>query len=111
MSEPQIYWEGKSSRKYGYWIHPIGASFKDAPGNYIYAKESSPGRWSPLYIGETSSLKDRLADHEREECATRNGATHVQAHTSSESESVRKVEESDLIVRWEPVCNEQVSWA
>jgi hypothetical protein len=109
MSTPEIYWEGKSGQKYGYWIHPVGTEFDDAPGNYVYAEEASPGRWSPRYIGETSSLKNRLADHEKEECATRHGATHVHAHTSSKSESVRKAEESDLIAKWQPVCNERLS--
>jgi predicted GIY-YIG superfamily endonuclease len=109
MSDPQIYWEGQSGKKYGYWIHPIGTSFKDAPGNYIYAKETQPGRWKPLYIGQTSSLKDRLGDHEKESCAKRNGATHIHAHTSSDSEATRKAEESDLISKWKPVCNEQLT--
>jgi len=109
MAEPQIYWEGKSGKKYGYWIYPIGTSFKDVPGNYIYAKETEPGKWRPVYIGQTSSLKDRLADHEKEACAKRNGATHVHTHTSSDSETVRKVEETDLVLMWKPVCNEQIT--
>lgn len=43
MSEPEIHWQGQSGRTYGYWIHKIGTSFKDSPGNYIYAKEVIPG--------------------------------------------------------------------
>ncbi len=107
MAEPDIYWEGISGKKYGYWIYPIGASFKDEPGNYIYAKETSPNRWRAIYIGQTSSLKDRLADHEKEACAKRNGATHIHAHTSSNSEDVRRSEEEDLIKKWDPPCNKQ----
>lgn len=106
MSEPNIYWEGVSGRKYGYWMHEIGTSFKEAPGNYIYAKEVSPGRWKAVYIGQTSSLSDRLGNHEKEACATRNGATHIHAHTNSSSEDTRTSEEVDLIKRWSPVCNE-----
>ena len=66
MAEPEIYWEGASGKKYDYWIHKIGTTFNDTSGNYIYAKESSPARWRPVYIGETGSLRDRLADHEKE---------------------------------------------
>lgn len=105
MAEPDIQWEGKSGKRYGYWIHPIDTSFKDAPGNYIYAKETQPRRWRPVYIGQTSSLEDRLADHEKEACAKRNGATHLHAHTSSGTQSIRRAEESDLIDKWSPVCN------
>lgn len=106
MADADIVWEGKSGNKYSYWIHKIGTGFKDAPGNYIYAKEISPGRWKPVYIGQTSSLSDRLGNHEKEGCATRNGATHIHAHTSSSSEAARLGEEIDLIKRWSPVCNE-----
>ena len=28
-------WKGASGKTYGYWINPIGANFKDEPGNYI----------------------------------------------------------------------------
>ena len=106
MATADIQWEGASGKKYGYWIYKIGTTFKDEPGNYIYAKESSPNRWRPVYIGETGSLRDRLADHEKEDCATRNGATHIHAHTSSNDVSVRRAEESDLIEKWNPVCND-----
>ena len=105
MAGPDINWEGASGSKYGYWIYKIGTTFKDAPGNYIYAKETRPGYWSPVYIGQTSSLANRLADHEKEACATRNGATHIHAHTGSDSEQVRRAEERDLIDKWDPVCN------
>lgn len=86
MAEPDIYWEGKSGRKYGCWIHPLGTSFKDEPGNYIYAKETEPRRWRPVYVGQTSSLKDRLADHEKEDCAKRK---RVHARTRSHELSHR----------------------
>lgn len=105
MASPDIRWEGASGDKYGYWIHPIGTAFKDEAGNYIYAKETSPNEWAPVYIGQTSSLKDRLADHDKEPCAKKNGATHVHAHTDSAGEAARLGEEADLVERWAPVCN------
>jgi hypothetical protein len=107
MADPDIHWKGGSGSTYGYWIHPIGTSFKDEPGNYIYAKETEPRRWRPIYIGQTSSLGDRLANHEREACAKRNGATHIHAHTTSGGETRRLSEEADLIEEWNPVCNRE----
>lgn len=101
----KIHWPGQSGRTYEYWIHPLGTAFKDAPGNYVFAKQNSSGSWVPAYIGQTGSLRDRLADHEKEACAHRNGATHIHVHTSSSVESIRRNEESDLIARWQPACN------
>lgn len=106
---PTIMWSGKSGKEYKYWIYPIGTSFKEEPGNYIFAKETKPGYWLPCYIGQTEDLDDRLGDHEKEACAKRHGATHIHTHLTSGGETVRKAEEKDLILRWNPPCNEQLS--
>ena len=79
--------------------------YRDIRAGLVWPYQTQPGYWRPLYIGQTSSLADRLADHEREACAKRNGATHIHAHTSSDSEQVRRDEETDLIDKWDPVCN------
>lgn len=107
MVERTILWSGVSGRKYKYWIHDMDTTFKDSPGNYIFAKETSPGYWEPLYIGETESLKDRLSNHEKRPCVIRNRGTHIHAHTSSSDEDIRKAEESDLIEKWNPICNKE----
>jgi len=107
MAEKTIMWPGASGTKYKYWIHPINASFKDSPGNYIFAKETSPDRWTPIYIGETDSLKDRLSNHEKMPCVKRYGGTHIHAHISTADEKVRRAEESDLLAKWDPPCNKQ----
>ena len=105
MAGPDINWEGRPGTKYGYWIHAIGTTFRDEPGNYVYAKQASPGYWSPIYVGQTTSLQDRLADHEKEACAQRNGASHIHTHTTPGGECARLAEESDLIAKWAPVCS------
>jgi len=106
-SERTINWRGASGTQYKYWILPINTELKDAPGNYIYAKEISPGRWKALYIGQTTSLRQRLASHEKELSATRGGATHIHVHLSNQNDAVRKEEEADLIARCSPPLNEQ----
>jgi hypothetical protein len=110
MVETQtIVWSGLSGKNYKYWIYPIGTSFKKESGNYIFAKESKPGFWSPCYIGQTDNLDQRLADHEKETCAKRNGATHIHVHLTSGGEVVRRAEERDLILKWKAPCNIQLS--
>lgn len=99
-----VLWTGESGTKYKYWIYPIDASLKEAPGNYIFAKETSPGKWRPIYIGQTKNLNKRLENHEKEACAKRNGATHIHAHLNP-SKTARLAEETNLIRYWNPVCN------
>ena len=113
MTSCDILWEGQSGVKYAYWICPLDSSWKQAPANYIFARETSPGsnRWIPVYIGQTGNLADRFSCHEKEDCAIRNGATHLHTHTSDGSEAVRCQEEADLISRWKPACNEQLKSA
>ena len=110
MNEPEIIWEGVSGKKYGYWIRPIYTSWKEMPGNYIYAMEAGPGsrEWVPLYVGQTVNLSQRLADHEKEAELIRRGATHIHAHTSSAAEQDRLAEERDLIAKLTPPCNERL---
>ena len=102
----QIRWEGKSGKQYEYWVYPINTTFKDEPGNYIYAKRNFAGKWQPVYIGQTSSLSQRLASHEKEQSVTRRGgATHILAHISVNA-MARRDEEADLIRRYRPPFNE-----
>jgi len=104
---PTINWSGKSGTNYKYWIYEIGNKFKEEAGNYIFAKETKPGYWKPVYIGQTVNLDERLENHEKETCAKRNGATHIHAHLNSKKED-RLSEEKDLIQKWQPTCNEQL---
>ena len=109
MSEaPTIMWAGQSGKEYKYWVYPIGTSFKEEAGNYIFARETKPASWSPCYIGQTENLNQRLGDHEKETCAKRHGATHIHAHLTDGGEAVRRAEEADLIAKWTPPCNEQL---
>jgi hypothetical protein len=105
MSQPDIYWTGQSGRNYGYWIHPIEASFRKIAGNVIFAKQTEAGEWEPVYIGQTRNFDEGFADQKSENCAKINGATHAHVHFSSPGDAVRKAEVADLVAKWNPVCN------
>jgi hypothetical protein len=107
MAEKIIMWPGASGKQYKYWIHPLNTTFKDSPGNYIFAKETSPARWKPIYIGETDNLRNRISNHEKMPCIKRHGDIHIHVHNSSSDEELRRVEESDLIANWDPPCNKE----
>jgi len=100
-----ITWDGISGRENRYEIFPIGRSFKALPGNYIFAKETSPGTFVPIYIGQTKNLSERFDDHHKMPCIKRNGATHIHVRINNGGENARLAEERDLIRRWNPRCN------
>jgi hypothetical protein len=106
MTIEKLQWRGKTCRCYTYEIYPIGTSFNEVPGNYIYAKQTATG-WVPCYIGQAKSLGARLGNHEKEPSAKRHGATHIHAH-QTQTEAERLAEEADLIRYWQPPCNEQI---
>lgn len=99
-----ILWTGKSGAQYKYWIYKLPPDFKAQPGNYVFAKETKPGSWAPVYIGQTNDLSERFDDHHQAGCIRRNGATHIHVHLNK-SKQARLDEESDLIARWNPPCN------
>lgn len=84
------------------------ASFQALPGNYIYARQAEDGTWFPIYIAQTRDLHQRLEGHVRMEDAMQNGATHLHAHYCSAGQAARCTEERDLILAWQPVCNDPI---
>jgi hypothetical protein len=103
-----VNWPGQSGKQYTYEIFPLDAVFQAFPGNYIYAGQAEDGSWVPIYIAQTRDLHQRLEGHVRMEDAVAYGATHLHAHYCSSGQASRCSEERDLIVQWQPVCNEPV---
>ena len=102
-----IYWKDKSGTSHRFWIYPRGTKFNEpCPGIYIYARETSPHKWIPIYIGQTENVNVRLTNHEQQECVDQNGATHIHVSIVT-AEKSRLAIEKDLIQQWKPVCNTQ----
>lgn len=106
-----VKWHGASGQEYiciCYEAHngiDRDTSWNDVPGNYIFACFDG-GYWKPLYVGETSSFRDRLtSSHERWECAEQYKVTHIHAHTNTAGSNARIKEEEDLINNYKPICN------
>ena len=104
-STQTIDWPGLSGREYRYYIYPIGTPFNAVPGNYIFAKETSQGRYRPIYIGETEDLSERFDNHHKMPCIRLQGATHIHVHQNDGGVAVRRLEERDLVGKWNPPCN------
>jgi hypothetical protein len=103
-TEVTIDWTGKSAKTYRYWIYKIGTPMQAKGGNYIFARESEPGRFVPIYIGQTGDLDLRFDQHHKASCVNRAGATHIHTHLNADEKS-RLAEEADLIAKWNPTCN------
>jgi hypothetical protein len=102
-----IYWKDKSGTSHRFWIYPRGTKFNEpCPGIYIYARETSPHKWIPIYIGQTENVNVRLTNHEQRECVDQHGATHIHVSIITPEKS-RLAIEKDLIEQWKPVCNTQ----
>ena len=104
-TETTILFNGKSGREYKFWMYPLGTSFNESPGVYVWAKETQPGYFRPVYIGQSNNLRVRHGSHEKEPEVLRNGATRICAHTRG-GEAERLAEEKDLIENYKPVCND-----
>jgi hypothetical protein len=105
---PFIRWLGQSGNGYQYEIHPIDTVFKALPGNFIYAKQAEDGSWIPIYMAQTRDLHQRLEGHVSLDDAIAHGATHIHVHYCTTGQAARCTEERDLIVRWQPQCNDAI---
>lgn len=108
MSNPEsLVWRGESGTEYTYWLYPRGTNFDGkTPGNFIFAKQTSPGRFVPVYIGHSNDVNAGVSNPKKKGCIDLNGATHLHVHTSSADLFERIREVDDLVARWNPPCNE-----
>jgi len=107
-SPTSVTWPGQSGKGYQYTVYPLDAAFQPMPGLYIYAGQAEDGTWVPIYIAQTRDLHQRLEGHVRMDDAIAHGATHLHAHYCSAGQAARCSEERDLILHWQPVCNEPI---
>lgn len=103
---PHVTWIGQSGAAYDYTVYPLDTEFRPLAGNYIYAGRSEAGEWVPVYVGQTRDMHQRLEGHEKLQPAIEHGATHIHMHYCEKGQAARCTEEHDLILRWQPVCNE-----
>jgi hypothetical protein len=88
-------------------VHRHEVAWNDVPGIYVFAVPNGLSGWAPLYIGQASSLKDRLSNHERWDEAARRGAAHIHARVVTSAADRDRVER-DLIQKYQPPMNTQL---
>jgi hypothetical protein len=110
-ANPSVIWRGISGTTYEFQIHPIGTSYLDKPGVYIFCRDIGGGSFSSVYVGETGSFKRRLTDelqaHHSIDCIRRHGATHICTLHVVGDLAKRLQIETDLRQALNPPCNKQ----
>ena len=100
-------WAGQSGAVYSYTIHRDGDNLPVAGGNYIFVRFERGNGYYALYIGQTSNLSNRIPSHEKLPCARNHSMNQLHYRVHNGNEASRLAEESDLIKRWTPPCNDQ----
>ncbi len=101
--------KGKTG-SYAFEVYPADTSFNAVGAVYIFTKREvgsdGKGTHTFLYIGETDSLKDRIPNHEKWPCITRNGVNCICVHRDDNDKS-RLAKEIDLRDGNSTPCNDQ----
>ncbi len=90
---------------YKYWRMELSTKFKPEPGNYVFAREGSPGWYDAIYVGQTGDLSTAFNSHPKMDCIRSRGATYIFVHSGTASEETRQAEADDIIQLQEPDCN------
>lgn len=99
-------WTGHSGQKYRYTVYMYGTTFGPGPANFVYARETRPGQYAPLYIGQTQDLSEPMDNQLFMRCVKLNRVTHIHVRHTDAREELRRAERSDLIAVWNPPCND-----
>ena len=101
---------GTSGNTYDFIPYSIDTSFENFGAVYIftnrqYNNQEGVYKHSPLYIGKTSELGDRIDGHEKRNCVNQHGGNTICVYSESNATS-RSTIESDLIANYSTPCNE-----
>lgn len=104
------HFEGRTGR-YNFEVYPIDTVFNPVGAVYIFSKRrmdavSGKGLHEFVYVGETSSLADRIPSHEKFAAALYHGANCICVHRD-ENEVSRLAKETDLRAASLTPCNDQ----
>ena len=103
-----VFLTGASGAEYFYTPYPFAETRWHAdPANYAFAHWDD-GAWRVAYIGETASLFHRMRAHEQWPAAKRLGCSHLLVNLNAGGVKARRVEERDLVARYQPALNTQL---
>jgi excinuclease UvrABC nuclease subunit len=100
----KIIWRAPDFRTLDFGVYQHDGQWNDLSGLYMFCRQYMNGSYTPLYIGQAASLKDRLPLHEQWNPAVRKGAQVVLAKVV-EHQRDRDYFERCLIQQFQPELN------
>ena len=95
---------------YAFEVYTTDTVFNSVGAVYIFSKRTidseGTGKHMFLYIGQTHSLKDRIPNHEKSNCARNYGINCICVHRDNDANS-RLHKELDLLSVNKTPCNAQ----
>ena len=99
-----IDWFAPDGRKLSFQVLQYSGNWNPVSGVYMFCRRELNGSYTPLYIGQAASLKDRLPLHEQWNPAVHRGASAVLV-VVIQSQADRDYFERCLIQRFQPDLN------
>ncbi len=96
---------GASGKTYTFTAYTLDTTFNEVGAVYIFTKQENRA-YTPLYIGRTNNLKQRISNHEKWPCVRRYGVNSICVLVESSALSRLQIE-SDLLDMGNPPCNDQ----
>lgn len=103
----KAHWTSPAGEVISFHVCSYAGEWNDVGGIYMMCEFDNRHGWRPIYIGQASSFKDRLPNHEQWEPSTRLGAQSILAIVES-SQSKRAALERMLIQHFNPPLNTQL---
>lgn len=82
------------------WLHPQS-------GVYVIFSKSGGNSWSVVDIGESQSVRERVANHDRQPCWQRHGHRELAAAALYVDERQRMAIEKELRIHYNPPCGDK----
>ena len=98
-------WTGASGKKYRYSAFMFGTHFGPGAANVIFARETTRGKYVPIYVAQTADLSEPLKDEAALGSINEHRATHVHVRFAGDDEAARIAECEDLIAGLNPPGN------
>jgi len=100
-----INWQSPNRAILSFGVYQHSDNWNDVSGIYMFCRQEQNNSYTPVYIGQAASLKDRLPQHEQWNPAVQKGASTVHAAIVS-SQDDRDLFERQLIQQFQPILNQ-----
>lgn len=101
-----INWQSPNGTILSFGVYQHSSGWNDVSGIYMFCRQEQNGSYTPIYIGQAASLKDRLPQHEQWYPAVQKGASTVHAAVVPLRDD-RDLFEKQLIQQFQPPLNQQ----